>query len=79
MHIELTLKGRAFAAFKLMLVLSRSCVLSDTIFGNLIRYHHLADPDLLKALPLVLDRDGETRPLELDEPAVLNVGQVVIF
>ena len=53
--------------------LAKACALSDTIFGNLIRFHSAVDTELLYALILVLERDGQSHPLELNEPAVLNL------
>ena len=69
----MALKGKSFMAALTVLMLARACALSNTVYGNLIRYHHAVDPDVLMALITVMNRDRETHPLELDDTAALNV------
>ena len=70
---QITLGVQSYGAMLLVLKLGRSCVSSNSTFGNVLRYENAVDLNVLLAIETVLERDGQTVPLELDYIGVSNV------
>ena len=71
--IALNLGPKSYSALLLISKLAGSCALSDTLFGNLIRYHHAVDTGILNDLATLLEENGNTKPLAVNEVAVLQI------
>ncbi len=71
--IGLNLGFQSYIALLLITKLARACCLSDTLYGNLIRYHHAVDPEVLLQLEVMLEQDKNKSPLAVNEVAVLNI------
>ncbi len=70
---QITLGVQSYGAMLLVLKLARSCVSSNSTFGNVLRYENAVDLNVLLAIETVLERDGQTVPLNLDYIGVTNV------
>ena len=70
---QITLGVQSYGAMLLVLKLARSCVSSNSTFGNVLRYENAVDLDVLFAIETILELDGQTVPLELDYTGVSNV------
>ncbi|MBK5284891.1 MAG: hypothetical protein JJE25_05780, partial [Bacteroidia bacterium] len=46
---------------------------SDTIYGNLIRYHHAVDPEVLSEMIIAMQSNRENGKFELNDTAVLSL------
>ena len=64
---------QSYSAMLLVLKLARSCVGSNSTFGNVLRYENAVDLDVLLAIETILELDGKTVPLELDYVGISNV------
>ena len=71
--IGLTLGQKSSAAALIVLTLARACAESDTIYGNLIRYHHAVDPEVLSEMIIAMQSNRENGKFELNETAVLSM------
>lgn len=71
--IALNLGPKSYSSLLLISKLASSCALSDTLFGNLIRYHHAVDTGILNDLATLLEENGNTKPLAVNEVAVLQI------
>ncbi|MBK5284313.1 MAG: hypothetical protein JJE25_02835, partial [Bacteroidia bacterium] len=70
--IGLTLGHKSSAAALIVLTLARACTESDTIYGNLIRYHHAVDPEVLSEMIIAMQSNRENGKFELNDTAVLS-------
>ena len=73
LQIQFTLGPNSYAATLIVLKMAYTCALSDSSFGELIREQDAVDPNVLIAIETLLQRDGNSIPISLDECGVLNV------
>ncbi len=68
-----TLDTDSYIAMSIVLKMARSCVASNSTFGNVLRYENAVDINVLMAIETILELDGATVPLDLDYLGISNV------
>lgn len=71
--MQISLGTNSYSAMLIVLKMARSCVASNTTFGNVLRYENAVDLNVLMAIETILEQDGATVPLDLDYVGISNV------